>query len=39
MCYNVSVLVLCFMRVGVLELVYVHVNKYGDGLGYYVSCR
>ena len=31
-CYDVSVLVLSFMRVGVLVPVYVSVNKYGDGL-------
>ena len=30
MCYDVGVLALCFMKVGVLVLVYVCVNKYGD---------
>ena len=38
MCYNVSVLVLCFMRVGVLVPVYVCVDKYGDGLRVLFRC-
>ena len=38
MCYNVSVLVLCFIRVGVLVAIYVRVDKYGDGLRVLFSC-
>ena len=38
MCYNVSVLVLCFMRMEVLVPVYVRVDKYGDGLRVLFSC-
>ena len=38
MCYNISVLVLYFIRVEVLVLVYIHVDKYGDGLRVLFSC-
>ena len=38
MCYNVSVLVLCFMRVKVLVPIYVRVDKYGDDLRVMFSC-
>ena len=31
MCYNASVLVLCFTRVEVLVPFYVRVDKYGNG--------
>ena len=38
MCYDVGVLVLCFMEVGVLVPIHVYVDKYGDGLRVLFYC-
>ena len=38
MYYNVDVLIVCFMREGVLVPIYVCIDKYGDILRILFSC-